>query len=66
MTAVGLSGALSFALSLLLRGLLPDFWLGFAEGAALVGVTGGVVHLAVCLVKGRNVMTGRPARPSSR
>ena len=33
-----LVGMLCFTMSLFMSRLLPDFWLGFAEGIAIVGI----------------------------
>ena len=55
-----LVGMLCFTMSLFMSRLLPDFWLGFAEGIAIVGIVMGMIHIVFCFVRGRNPFTGMP------
>ena len=55
-----LVGMLFFTMSLFMSRLLPDFWLGFAEGIAIVGIVMGMIHIVFCFVRGRNPFTGKP------
>lgn len=59
--ALYLVGMLCFAMSLFLSRLLPDFWLGFAEGIAIAGIVMGMIHIVFCFVRGRNPFTGQPS-----
>lgn len=54
-----ITGLLSFLISMLLRNSLPDFWHGYLEGIAIVGMLLGLTHNTICIVKKVNPYTGK-------
>lgn len=44
--------------ALFFRDTLPDFWSGFLQGIALVGMLLGLIHVGRCMAQKKNPYTG--------